>query len=91
MCASPLKSHDVITAIHVVNFSGHRTAQIGSQVECCSPDLRLIDVATERSSFRVRFQHISEIADAEPPHTPRGCPFQAWSLGEFLRIETLLS
>src|SRR5262249_15711752 len=22
--------------------------------------------------------HISEIADAEPPHTPRGCPWQAW-------------
>lgn len=30
--------------------------------------------------------HISEIADAEPPHTPRGCPFQAWSLGELLRL-----
>jgi glycogen debranching enzyme len=29
--------------------------------------------------------HISEIADAEPPHTPRGCPFQAWSLGELIR------
>jgi predicted glycogen debranching enzyme len=31
--------------------------------------------------------HISEIADAEAPHTPRGCPFQAWSLSEFLRLE----
>ena len=31
--------------------------------------------------------HISEICDAEAPHTPRGCPFQAWSLGEFLRLE----
>jgi glycogen debranching enzyme len=31
--------------------------------------------------------HVSEIADAEPPHTPRGCPFQAWSLGELIRIE----
>jgi len=31
--------------------------------------------------------HISEIADAEPPFTPRGCPFQAWSLGELLRLE----
>ena len=30
--------------------------------------------------------HLSEIADAEPPHTPRGCPFQAWSVGETLRI-----
>jgi len=31
--------------------------------------------------------HVSEIADATPPFTPRGCPFQAWSLGELLRIE----
>ncbi len=30
--------------------------------------------------------HASEIADAEPPHTPRGCPFQAWSLSELLRL-----
>jgi glycogen debranching enzyme len=31
--------------------------------------------------------HISEIADAEPPHTLRGCPFQAWSVGEALRLD----
>jgi predicted glycogen debranching enzyme len=31
--------------------------------------------------------HVSEIADAEAPHTPRGCPFQAWSLGEVLRLQ----
>jgi predicted glycogen debranching enzyme len=31
--------------------------------------------------------HVSEITDAEEPHTPRGCPFQAWSLGELLRLE----
>jgi glycogen debranching enzyme len=31
--------------------------------------------------------HVSEIADAEAPFTPRGCPFQAWSVGELLRIE----
>ena len=31
--------------------------------------------------------HVSEIADGEPPHTPRGCPFQAWSVGEALRID----
>jgi predicted glycogen debranching enzyme len=34
--------------------------------------------------------HISEIADAEPPFTPRGCPFQAWSVGEALRIAAVL-
>ncbi|MCZ6817100.1 MAG: glycogen debranching enzyme N-terminal domain-containing protein [Planctomycetota bacterium] len=31
--------------------------------------------------------HISEIAHGDPPHTPAGCPFQAWSLGEFLRLK----
>lgn len=31
--------------------------------------------------------HISEIADADAPHAPNGCPFQAWSVGELLRLE----
>jgi predicted glycogen debranching enzyme len=31
--------------------------------------------------------HVSEITDAEAPYTPRGCPFQAWSLGELLRLD----
>jgi predicted glycogen debranching enzyme len=31
--------------------------------------------------------HLSEICDADAPHVPRGCPFQAWSLGELLRLE----
>jgi predicted glycogen debranching enzyme len=34
--------------------------------------------------------HISEIADAEPPHAPRGCPFQAWSVAEALRLDRVV-
>ncbi|HYX22209.1 MAG TPA: amylo-alpha-1,6-glucosidase, partial [Thermoanaerobaculia bacterium] len=34
--------------------------------------------------------HVSEIADGEAPHRPRGCPFQAWSVGELIRAERLL-
>jgi predicted glycogen debranching enzyme len=34
--------------------------------------------------------HICEIADADAPFTPRGCPFQAWSLAEILRAERAL-
>jgi predicted glycogen debranching enzyme len=34
--------------------------------------------------------HVSEIADGDPPHTPRGCPFQAWSLGELLRLDRVV-
>ncbi|MBS3735077.1 MAG: glycogen debranching enzyme family protein [Phycisphaerae bacterium] len=34
---------------------------------------------------------ISEIFDAEAPHTPRGCIAQAWSVGEVLRARRLLA
>jgi len=34
--------------------------------------------------------HISEIADGAPPHTPRGCPFHAWSVGEALRLDCVV-
>lgn len=33
--------------------------------------------------------HVSEIADGDAPFTPRGCPFQAWSVGELLRAERM--
>jgi predicted glycogen debranching enzyme len=31
--------------------------------------------------------HVSEIFDGDAPHTPRGAPFQAWSLAELIRID----
>ena len=34
--------------------------------------------------------HVSEIADATDPFTPRGCPFQAWSISEFIRVKKIL-
>ncbi|MGH7852406.1 MAG: amylo-alpha-1,6-glucosidase, partial [Candidatus Binatia bacterium] len=34
--------------------------------------------------------HVSEIADAAAPHTPRGCPFQAWSLAELIRLDRVV-
>jgi predicted glycogen debranching enzyme len=34
--------------------------------------------------------HLPEITDATEPFTPRGCPFQAWSVGELLRIERVI-
>ncbi|MFE9205462.1 amylo-alpha-1,6-glucosidase [Micromonospora sp. NPDC007230] len=29
---------------------------------------------------------VSETADGDPPHTATGCPFQAWSVAELLRV-----
>ncbi len=34
--------------------------------------------------------HLSEVADAEPPFTPGGCPFQAWSTGSLMRLRRRL-
>jgi predicted glycogen debranching enzyme len=34
--------------------------------------------------------HVSEIADGDAPFTPRGCPFQAWSLGELRRAQSAI-
>jgi predicted glycogen debranching enzyme len=61
------------------------------------------DTPTARREARARFLaplgrhlgeyglgHVAEIADAEPPHMPRGCPFQAWSLGELLRLDRVV-
>ena len=35
---------------------------------------------------RAGLGHLPEICDAEAPWQPRGCPFQAWSLAELLRV-----
>ena len=34
--------------------------------------------------------HLPEIADGEDPYMPRGCPFQAWSLGEAIRLDQVV-
>ncbi len=35
--------------------------------------------------------HVSEVVDGDIPHKPGGCPFQAWSLGELVRIRKMLA
>jgi predicted glycogen debranching enzyme len=34
--------------------------------------------------------HISEIADGDPPHAARGCPFQAWSVAEAVYLDRVV-
>jgi predicted glycogen debranching enzyme len=61
------------------------------------------DTESVRSEARARFVaplrahleeaglgHVSEVADGDAPHRPGGCPFQAWSLGELVRLERWL-
>ena len=47
-------------------------------------------VPLERHLSDAGLGHVSEVADGDAPHRPGGCPFQAWSLGELLRIRRLL-
>jgi predicted glycogen debranching enzyme len=58
---------------------GSRAAREEARARFLSPLLEHLDEAG--------LGHVSEIADAESPHTPRGCPFQAWSVGEALRLD----
>ena len=30
--------------------------------------------------------HLTEVADGDEPHAPQGCPFQAWSVSELIRL-----
>jgi len=51
-------------------------------------------VRGERPKFPALIAHladaglgsISEVFDGDPPHTPRGCIAQAWSVAELLRV-----
>jgi glycogen debranching enzyme len=43
----------------------------------------------ERHLTEAGLGQISEIFDADPPHRPRGCPAQAWSVAEVLRVLAL--
>jgi predicted glycogen debranching enzyme len=47
-------------------------------------------VPLQRNLEEAGLGHISELADGDAPHTPRGAPFQAWSLGELLRLDRVV-
>ncbi len=61
---------------------GTREAKAQARARFLAPLLAHLDEAG--------LDHVSEIVDAEPPHKPRGCPFQAWSVGEAIRIADVI-
>ncbi|MDZ7635610.1 MAG: amylo-alpha-1,6-glucosidase [Bacteroidales bacterium] len=52
--------------------------------------VRKLIMGFEETLTEAGISTISEIYDGDPPHTPRGAISQAWSVGEVLRIFTLL-
>ena len=73
----------------VVDGPARRSMDTGARKYASSnsgrPDTVLGPLTAHRSSAGLG--HISEIADGDAPFTPRDCPFQGWSLGEFVRLE----
>ncbi|MCC6659623.1 MAG: glycogen debranching enzyme family protein [Phycisphaerales bacterium] len=43
-----------------------------------------------RAGAKAGLGHLPEVADGEAPHRPGGCPFQAWSVGESVRMGAVL-
>lgn len=52
--------------------------------------VRKLILGFEETLTEAGISTISEIYDGDPPHSPRGAISQAWSVGEILRIFTLL-
>ena len=61
---------------------GKRSAKDEARQRFLEPMLALLDPGGTG--------HLPEIADGDAPHTARGCPFQAWSVGEAIRLQRLL-
>jgi predicted glycogen debranching enzyme len=47
---------------------------------------RFVDPLIATMPTAIGLNHVAEIADAEPPHAAKGCPFQAWSVAELARL-----
>jgi predicted glycogen debranching enzyme len=52
--------------------------------------VRKLITGFEETLLEAGISTISEIFDGDPPHTPRGAISQAWSVGEVLRIYSIL-
>jgi glycogen debranching enzyme len=62
---------------------GTRTAHQQARQRFLAPLLAGLDAAG--------LGHLPEVTDGDPPHRPGGCPFQAWSVAEALRIDRQLA
>lgn len=67
---------------HVRVFGGTTEVKRAARQRFLAPLLAHVDEAG--------LGHVSEVADGDAPHIPGGCPFQAWSLGELLRLDRVV-
>jgi predicted glycogen debranching enzyme len=62
----------------------------GATAEAKSEARRRFVSPLEDHLARAGLGHVSEIADGDEPHFSRGCPFQAWSLAELIRVKRVV-
>ncbi len=74
-----LMGHFIEAYLKVNNSSSESLAQASRWLEGFDEHIRQAGLG-----------YISEIFDAEPPHEPRGCIGQAWSVSEILRAKLLV-
>ena len=78
-------------AVHVRNRSGMSLwVRVRGGTAGAKAEARARFLAPLLASSGAATGHLPEIADAEPPHAPRGCPFQAWSVAEMLRLDRVV-
>ncbi|MFC1474748.1 amylo-alpha-1,6-glucosidase [bacterium] len=75
-------------------FIGHYVAALLNVHGKTRPALKQAAAAIEALETHLTesagLNSISEIFDGDPPHTPRGCIAQAWSVAELIRAKTLI-
>lgn len=86
-----LRVHHGLTQGTPTTSATTATWAVGSASAVASEARRRFIAPLDAHLLHAGVGHISEIADGDAPYTPRGAPFQAWSLAERLRLETLLS
>ncbi len=61
---------------------------VGIYADACQRVRGSFDVKILDHLVKYLDQHgsIAEVFDGDPPHTPRGCPAQAWSVAELRRV-----
>lgn len=70
---------------------GHRGNSPAAKIEARKRFLEpLLAASKTPGAGGVSVGHIAEIADANTPHFGRGCPMQAWSLAEALRLDAMV-
>jgi predicted glycogen debranching enzyme len=57
--------------------------------ERASGDLDQVIATLTAHVERAGLGHVSEVASGDAPHTPGGCPFQAWSLAALIQLNAM--